>query len=162
MPPNMGQIQGVDKAKVKSLAAGEARILSLLDLDGWGAALASSQFDQNEWVETLVGHIRDSDAKVSLAALREFRQTILDLAKINGLITTTQTEATVQDQERKIKKVMSQQRIIQTFQQDTHRLEQMKNVEGPQVTPPLPPGGTSLGESLQAEGEVPEHIGEAF
>lgn len=66
-------------------------------IDGASLALRRSQFDIEEEISTLVGHIRDSDPKVSLPALRQFRSVLREVALTSGLIGTvreTRTQTT--------------------------------------------------------------------
>ena len=59
-------------------------VASFFDLDGASRACALNSFDQEELVETIVGHIRNGDPIVSLSASRQFWGMMKDMLHLNG------------------------------------------------------------------------------
>ena len=49
-------------------------------------ALRQSSFDIQEEIEILVRHVRDPDPKVSLSALKQFRNVLKDVVTMNGMV----------------------------------------------------------------------------
>jgi|2_EtaG_2_1085320.scaffolds.fasta_scaffold61633_3 hypothetical protein len=64
----------------------EETVLGFYDATGLGGAIGKSQFDLQEEVDTIISHIRDTDPKVSLAALKHFRSVLKDIMGTTGQI----------------------------------------------------------------------------
>ena len=71
--------------------------MSFFDLSGAGLAVAQSGFDQEELVNTMIGHVRDPDPVVSQKGISQFFSYLKQLATLNGRIATGRTERTTRD-----------------------------------------------------------------
>lgn len=68
----------------------EETITSFYGLDGAAASIKASAFDLMEEMEIIIGHARDPDPKVSLAALKQFRSVMKEITTNNGMFATIQ------------------------------------------------------------------------
>tara|TARA_Y100000034_G_scaffold79739_1_gene95684 strand:- start:94 stop:600 length:507 start_codon:yes stop_codon:yes gene_type:complete len=68
----------------------EEVVTSFYGFDGAAASIKASAFDLMEEMEIIIGHARDSDPKVSLAALKQFRSVMKEITTNNGMFATIQ------------------------------------------------------------------------
>ena len=61
-------------------------VFGFYNLSPLETALRQSSFDIQEEIEILVRHVRDSDPKISLSALKQFRSVMKDVVTMNGLV----------------------------------------------------------------------------
>lgn len=65
---------------------GASTFASFFDVDGFGMALAANEFDQQEMTEILIDHMRSTDPKRSLAAVKTFWGITKDIAALSGQV----------------------------------------------------------------------------
>lgn len=113
MPPE------VDPARVLKKTQGtlvetrpEDAVLGFYAPTGAALALEKQQFDIAEEFERIIGHARDPDPKVSLAALRHFRTVLKDVAVSGGLAGTARQSLTVTGDGNEVREVVATRTIM--------------------------------------------------
>jgi hypothetical protein len=96
-------------------------VVGFFSMDGAAAGIQASMFDVKEEVETTIQHIRDADAKISLAGLRHFRTIMKDVAQANGLVgKVSEVHNATNPDGTPVRRVLSTQTLL-------HRLQEAPN-----------------------------------
>jgi hypothetical protein len=134
MPPSLPS--GTNRA-VAHPVTGLDRIVSLLDMEGFGLALAANDFEQQEWVERILRIVRDADPKVSLGGLKELRATIMELAKFQSTKVEERRERA--DGNMRVSQIASTRRLLDSCTKPVLMtvIKDVPDGQGPQVIRPL-------------------------
>lgn len=97
MPPKEMAKLAKSETNLAVPAVGD-EILALFDLNEAGLAIVANGWDLAEEFELLIQRMRDPDPSVSLRAQAQYRRTILDMLRVNGVMaTSTQSETFERD-----------------------------------------------------------------
>ena len=93
-------------------------VVGFFSMDGAAAGINASMFDVKEEVETTIQHIRDADAKISLAGLRHFRTIMKDVAQANGLVgKVSEVHSATNPDGTPVRRVLSTQTLLHRLQE---------------------------------------------
>lgn len=88
MPPkNLARCPNSENTSMMPAIGDE--ILALFDLTDAGLAIVANGFDLQEEFEILIHAMRDPDPNVKLRGQAQYRRTIMDMIKMNGLLSTS-------------------------------------------------------------------------
>ena len=116
--------------------ANAGKVLSFFDADAAAKALENNSFSVEEEISTLVQHMRDPDANISLRAHNQLRRVLNEVAKANGLITTQEFTATNQEGNKSVR-ITRNQKLLSNLKATTHRSSLPENPDfAAQYLPP--------------------------
>jgi len=93
-------------------------VFGFFSMEGAASGINASRFDIKEELETTVEHIRDSDAKISLAGLRHFRTIMKDVAQANGMVgKVSEVHEGVGQDGQPVRRVLSTQTLLHRLQE---------------------------------------------
>ena len=101
---------------------GEEVIRSYFGLDGVALALQQSNWEVREEVERLVEFSRDSDPKISMAAMKQLRGVVRETAEINGIIQSQNAEITHSEGNQTVK-ISASAKLVQSLKETTHHVK---------------------------------------
>ena len=93
-------------------------VFGFFSMEGAASGINASRFDIKEELETTVQHIRDPDAKISLAGLRHFRTIMKDVAQANGMVgKVSEVHEGVGQDGQPVRRVLSTQTLLHRLQE---------------------------------------------
>ncbi len=138
-------------------------VMGFYDVSGMECAIQASEFDSREEMETIIRHIRDGDARVSLQALRHFRTVLKDVLVTSGRIGLARQEVVEEQEGRKMRRSVATQTLLTRMEANSehagsgHRYEHLPPQQ-PLDRPGLAEAGTD-GNPGPGEGGVGEPPG---
>lgn len=113
------------QGKIKKFSP-EDTITSFYGLDGAAASLKASAFDLMEEMNTIIGHVRDPDPKVSLSALKQFRSVMKEITTNNGMFATIQQTEMVDEN---TSRTVSSSTLLTNLRNQNDQLQNQKETD---------------------------------
>ena len=101
-------------------------ITSFYGLDGAAASLKASAFDLMEEMNTIIGHVRDPDPKVSLSALKQFRSVMKEITTNNGMFATIQQTEMVDEN---TSRTVSSSTLLTNLRNQNDQIQNQKEID---------------------------------
>jgi len=119
MPPDTKAISVPGNGELVKISTGAQRILGYYAVEGVGFALAKSEWDVEEEIETLILIARDGSNPEKLAAMRQLDLRVKEVAELNGLITRGSVHVKGTDSSgNEVQAVQTASRLLTTIQED--------------------------------------------
>tara|TARA_Y100001972_G_C7381182_1_gene199781 strand:- start:27 stop:410 length:384 start_codon:yes stop_codon:yes gene_type:complete len=84
-------------------------------------AIRASRFDVQEEIEILITLARDSDPKVALPALKQFRAVVKEIASVNGMIGSMQQTKKIEGPTEVVEQKVSTSALLTNLRKDNEQ-----------------------------------------